>query len=316
MSLTKDNIKRVQKLEQALAALKSGQIRYFSITKLISIKSLCRNDDLRREYCFYLSSLVMSQAEGDKTPTEVKRLCQEAVSAIRKVANDPEYADGARETLQTMVRFQDTIVKMKWSNVRIVKNNSLFVLEKILQVLLSSGDVAKGFDGNRPADIVLQGEPFSNMGGDDLACGDFNHDGYGDVLAGAYNYPGAALKHGRTYLFYGGSKQTIDTDCDRIFEGERGKGDYFGMSVSAGDVNHDGIDDVLIGADGAHNLKGRAFLYYGPFDSTASITFNWDTTNVPPGKHTLKASIAPVAGEGDVADNTMTVTVEVKETFK
>lgn len=144
MSLTKDNIKRVQKLEQALAALKSGQSRYFSITKLISIKSLCRNDDLRKEYCLYLSSLVMSELQTghDKTPTKVKRLCQEAVSAINKVVNDPEYADSAHETLESMVHFQDTIIKMKWSNVRIVKNNSLFVLEKILQALLSSGDVA------------------------------------------------------------------------------------------------------------------------------------------------------------------------------
>ena len=35
--------------------------------------------------------------------------------------------------------------------------------------------------------------------------------------------------------------------------------------------------------------------------------------NATPGKHVLKAAIAPVAGEENVADNSMTVEVEVRE---
>ena len=38
--------------------------------------------------------------------------------------------------------------------------------------------------------------------------------------------------------------------------------------------------------------------------------------NTSPGKHTLKAAIAPVAGEADLADNSMTIEVEVKESSK
>ncbi len=64
----------------------------------------------------------------------------------------------------------------------------------------------KYLDGNMPADIVLQGERFSNMGGDEIVCGDFNNDGYGDVLAGAYNYPAWPIANGRAYVFYGNKR--------------------------------------------------------------------------------------------------------------
>ena len=37
-----------------------------------------------------------------------------------------------------------------------------------------------------------------------------------------------------------------------------------------------------------------------------------DTTHATPGKHTLRASVAPVAGEEDVVDNVLTATVNVK----
>jgi len=58
----------------------------------------------------------------------------------------------------------------------------------------------KDFDGNGPADAVLEGEPFSNMGGDDLVCGDFNNDGYLDALIGA---DGGNDVQGKTFLYFG-----------------------------------------------------------------------------------------------------------------
>jgi len=121
----------------------------------------------------------------------------------------------------------------------------------------------KDFDGNGPADVVLEGEPFSNMGGDDLVCGDFNNDGYGDILAGAYNYPRFPILHGRAYLFYGNNRDLMDTDCDYIFDPEE-ETIRFGMMVSAGDFNNDGYLDALIGADGGNDVQGKTFLYYGP----------------------------------------------------
>ena len=171
---------------------------------------------------------------------------------------------------------------------------------------------AREFDGTSPG-LILESPIVSSMGGDDISCGYFNDDKYGDVLAGAFGYPGTGYMYGRTYLFYGNTKEAMDTDYDYIFEGESGNDDFFGVQLSAGDLNNDGFADALIGAEGAHNDMGRAYLYYGPFHDTTNITFNWDTTNASIGKHTLKVEIPPVPGEQNSEDNVKTITIEVTE---
>ncbi len=52
----------------------------------------------------------------------------------------------------------------------------------------------------------------NSMGGDDIACGHFNGDTYGDILAGAFGYPGTRQMYVCAYLFYGNSKAAIDAD--------------------------------------------------------------------------------------------------------
>ena len=40
-------------------------------------------------------------------------------------------------------------------------------------------------------------------------------------------------------------------------------GDYFGISVSdAGDMNGDGFDDVIVGAEGYNSIQGRAYIFF------------------------------------------------------
>ncbi len=168
----------------------------------------------------------------------------------------------------------------------------------------------KGFDGEQP-DLILEGEHQSDMGGDDIVCGNLNGDNYEDILIGAYNYPSSAIRRGRVYVFHGSTKSAMDIAYDGVFDGEKDL-NRFGLNVAIGDANGDGFNDALVGAYGYNNRQGRVYLYYGPFENTIDITFNWDTINATRGKHTLKASITPVAGEEDVADNTVTVEVEVK----
>jgi hypothetical protein len=83
--------------------------------------------------------------------------------------------------------------------------------------------------------------------------------------------------------------------------------------ITAGDVSSNGFVDLAVGAWGYDNSRGRVYLYYGPIFSKTNITFNWDTSNANPGKHSLTATVSQVAGEEDVIDNTVTVAVDVKE---
>lgn len=108
------------------------------------------------------------------------------------------------------------------------------------------------------------------------SAGDLNNDGYDDVIVGAKHYdhltpdlpyfwPGL----GRAYVYYG-SAAGLPTTPSWSFDGEvssYGMGANFGTSVSrAGDVDKDGYDDVIIGADSFDNCtgcNGVAYLFRG-----------------------------------------------------
>ncbi|MBK8553628.1 MAG: FG-GAP repeat protein [Ignavibacteria bacterium] len=100
-------------------------------------------------------------------------------------------------------------------------------------------------------------------------AGDFNSDGYSDVIIGGY---GHSANLGRAYLLYGGS--IPDATVDVVFTGQN-SGDEFGKSgSSAGDVNGDGYDDVIVGASNFNTGDGKAYLFRGgefPDNNAAKI---------------------------------------------
>ena len=90
------------------------------------------------------------------------------------------------------------------------------------------------------------------------SAGDVDGDGLDDIIIGAEQYGGAMDATGAAYVILGsslGHSSTIDlSDADYKLIGEDW-GDFFefaGSAVSsAGDVDGDGLDDILIGATGA-----------------------------------------------------------------
>ncbi len=89
--------------------------------------------------------------------------------------------------------------------------------------------------------------------------GDMNGDGYDDFIVGA---PGNNSGTGAAYIFYGGPEfdYNMNTSHANVTLVGYSKGDLFGWDVaSAGDVNNDGYDDIIIGAPGA----GKSYFYYG-----------------------------------------------------
>lgn len=78
------------------------------------------------------------------------------------------------------------------------------------------------------------------------AAGDFNGDGFGDVLVGAQFSDRKGPDSGAAYLYFGGAGQALNTQVDVIFEGTQTL-DYLGGSVmSGGDLNGDGLSEILI----------------------------------------------------------------------
>jgi hypothetical protein len=111
-----------------------------------------------------------------------------------------------------------------------------------------------------PASFVLNGEgPDDYFGRSVATAGDVNGDGYDDVIVGAQAYDTST---GRAYLYTGGPTG-LSASPASVLTGE-GPSDSFGQSVgSAGDVNGDGYDDVIVGAHSLSNGAGRIYVYSG-----------------------------------------------------
>ncbi|MBC8048112.1 MAG: FG-GAP repeat protein, partial [Fimbriimonadaceae bacterium] len=96
-------------------------------------------------------------------------------------------------------------------------------------------------------------------------AGDVNGDGYDDIIVGAYGYKNVENDEGRVFIYHG-SPTGISTTPALTLEINQADA-YFGWSVSkAGDVNNDGFDDIIIGADQFDNgqtNEGRAYVYHG-----------------------------------------------------
>ncbi len=98
-----------------------------------------------------------------------------------------------------------------------------------------------------------------------LACGDFNGDGKDDILVGAPLSDGpdnARPDAGETYVIFGrtGDEAKVDlatSQPDLTVVGANAS-DNLGFTVAAGDVNGDGIDDILVGARFATPAGGAA----------------------------------------------------------
>lgn len=127
-----------------------------------------------------------------------------------------------------------------------------------------------------PSWTVEANQAFAVLGVSVSSAGDVNNDGYDDIIAGAIGYDLGETDEG-TVSLYLGSASGLPSSPSWVAEGNLA-GLGFGNSVSsAGDVNSDGCDDIVIGAplyDGSEINEGRAYLYSGsPSEMASSPTW-------------------------------------------
>jgi hypothetical protein len=127
---------------------------------------------------------------------------------------------------------------------------------------------------------------------------DFNGDGYDDLVIGLGESDVLNTDAGVAYVYFGGPGVDVNFD---LFLGTATSLDYFGESVgSAGDVNGDGYEDLVVGARGFNVTPGPivdagvAFVYFGgpASDDVADLVIPGAISNGELG--------ASVAGVGDV----------------
>lgn len=126
---------------------------------------------------------------------------------------------------------------------------------------------------------VESNQTFAELGATVSTAGDVNGDGFSDVIVGVPNYDNGELDEGRALVCLGSSAGLATTPAWTAESNTAGA--YFGHSVAtAGDVNGDGFDDIVVGAWSYTNGQpdeGRAFLYLGsPSGPSPTPAWTWE----------------------------------------
>ena len=132
----------------------------------------------------------------------------------------------------------------------------------------NSGELALGTLNGKNG-LALEGASQGDRSGWSVShAGDVNADGLDDLLIGAWQHAGA----GSSYVMLGGASGNANGVLGLSqLQGKNGfrldgeaSGDQCGYAVSsAGDINGDGVDDILIGASGHAGSRGRSYVVFG-----------------------------------------------------
>jgi len=124
--------------------------------------------------------------------------------------------------------------------------------------------------------VIYGAQPGDQLGNSVSYAGDVNDDKIDDIIIGALSAQGGK---GMAYVIYGSKNPPAVINLTQGLDPSQGFAiygatlyDWLGKSVSwAGDVNNDKIDDVIVGAYGAKNGTGAAYVIFGKKGARGNI---------------------------------------------
>ncbi len=109
----------------------------------------------------------------------------------------------------------------------------------------------------------------SDLAGKNLAGGDVDGDGFGDLIVSSHYHDSNGSNNGTAWLLLGGDwaawgpGDTLSGSAQAQFQGDSNN-DYMSSMSDLVDLDADGSDEVIVGADGDNSSQGTVYVFRQP----------------------------------------------------
>ena len=163
------------------------------------------------------------------------------------------------------------------------------------------------------ADVTWEGSENDDLGFSIIGPGDWNGDGFDDIVVGAPQHAQGPAQAGRAWIILGrtsgwpaaGTSIGADTSVIEVTP-ELANGKFGSALAAVGDVNGDTLPDFAVGAPIGNGSPGVTYLFFGRTDPVVSLpALDPSTVSFSPDCATCAGSVsaASLAGIGDFNDD-------------
>jgi hypothetical protein len=129
-------IEKVHRFAEMAEGLRRGQ--HFEITRLTSLKGLCKEPRAAWRFALFLAEHASKKVAQGRCPERDKALAAQAVSAMEAYMEEPSPERGTRlrSLLREVEAEQDETKRVGWDQVRMIRNRDLLVIENALRSII------------------------------------------------------------------------------------------------------------------------------------------------------------------------------------